>query len=145
MCLNNSLQKCVEGASDIDAHIGGDELHRKCYNLLKPFWLKWSLGFDIPLERTTLRGVNEHAPIAGYEHVGPAKEHDAIWHFFYKIRGKGSEPTFKVRQLQLAVVIDEDDFNRAEEMKNLVNNVGVSDAITKVSKMLQVRVSLGSP
>jgi hypothetical protein len=50
-----------------------------------------------------------------------------------------------VRQLQLAVVIDEDDFNHAEEMKNLVNDVGVSDAITKVSKMLQVRVSLGSP
>lgn len=102
--------------------------------MLKPFWLKWSLGFDIPLERTTLRGVDEHAPIAGYEHVGPAKERDAIWHFFYKVRGKGSEPTFKAKQLQLAVVVDEDDYNHAEEMKNRINDVGVSEAITKVSK-----------
>jgi hypothetical protein len=144
VCLNNSLQKCIEGASNIDTHIGGDELYRKCYGLLRPFWLKWSLGFDIPLEQTTLRGVDEHVPITGYEHLGPAKECDAIWHFFYKVHGKGLEPTFKARQLQLAVIIDEDDFNHAEEMKNLVNNIGVSDAVTKVSKTLQVCVSLGS-
>ena len=83
-------------------------------------------------------------PITGYEHVGLAKECNTIWHFFYKVYGKGLEPTFKARQLQLAVVIDEDDFNCAEEMKNLINDIGVSDVVTKVSETLQVCVSLGS-
>jgi hypothetical protein len=54
---------------------------------LEDKWLAWSKGYKIPLEETTLRGLNVFAAIAGKGLTQPVKKRDAIWSFFYKVRG----------------------------------------------------------
>ena len=107
-----------------------------CYNVLQDKWLVWSERYMVPIERTTLRGAKIHAAIAGRDLREPAKQHDAIWHFFFKARGRGTEPKFKAEQLQLAVVINYEDFARVELRKEELNGVTVTsmNAPTKVSK-----------
>lgn len=90
-----------------------------CYNVLQKKWLEWSEGYMLPIEKTTLRGVKVFAAIAGKDLTEPAKQNDAIWHFVFKVRGKSKEHKFKAEQLQLAVVIDYEDFERVEEMKDV--------------------------
>jgi hypothetical protein len=128
---------CLEGINGIDPHIGGEELHQKCYYAVNPKWLEWSRGYDVPLERTTLRGRKVHAPIAGKAlSTRPAKR-DAIWDFFYKIRGRATEPTFKAEQIDLYVVIEPEDFEcaeqRREQLKSDADNITVITT-TNVSK-----------
>ena len=108
-----------------------------CYNAVKDKWLVWSAGYNVLLENTTLRGVRVHAPIAGKALMQPPKQYDAIWPFFYKIRGQKSEPTFKAEQLELAVVIDEEDVIQAEHLKEGAIDPDfddTSDIIAKVSE-----------
>ena len=120
-------QDCLEGIGGIDPHIGGDELHRICYDALKHMWLKWSRGYDVPIESTTLRGVKVHAAIAGKALTQPVKQRDAIWHFVYKIRGRATEPTFKAEQIDLAIVIDQDDFREAEDRREQAYDTDTAD------------------
>ena len=89
-----------------------------CYELLQDKWLKWSRGCEIPLVETTLRGVRVHAALAGKDLTWPAKQRDAIWNFFYKARGGSKKSTFKAEEIVLAVVIDTEDFEHAEEHRN---------------------------
>lgn len=101
--------------------------------------LAWSEGYTVPIERTTLRGVKVYAAIAGKDLTEPAKQRDAIWHFFFRIRGKSAEPKFKAEQLALAVVIDHKDFARVELRKEEQNGVTSANApTTKVSKYVPV-------
>ena len=88
----------------------------------------------VPIERTTLRGVKVYAAIAGKDLTEPAKQRDAIWHFFFRVRGRSNEPKFKAEQLQLAVVIDHEDFARVELRKEEPNEVAGTDTPTKASK-----------
>ena len=104
-----------------------------CYNILQNKWLAWSEGYTVPIEKTTLRGVKVFAAIAGKDLAEPAKQQDAIWHFVFKVRGKGAEAKFKAEQLQLAVVIDYKDFERAELRKEELNAIAGTDTLTKVS------------
>jgi hypothetical protein len=96
-----------------------------CYVKLKKSWLDWSNGYDVPLERTTLRGIDKHAAIAGKafddpEIEEPVKQRDAIWHCFVSKRGKSGVPTFKSKQLDLAIVIETEDFNHAVDRRELL-------------------------
>lgn len=94
-----------------------------CYATLKKSWLKWSNDYDVPLERTTLRGIKRHAAIAGKALEGskePVKQRDAIWNCFFK-RGKNGQATFKSEQLDLAVIIDTEDYNHAVERRELLH------------------------
>lgn len=85
---------------------------------MQGLWREYTRGYDVPLVRTTLRGVRVHAAIAGKALGGkPAKPRDAIWHFVCKIRGNSTEPKFRTDQVQLAVVISNDDFRGAEEKR----------------------------
>ncbi len=105
-----------------------------CYNVLQKKWLAWSKGYTVPIERTMLRGVKVFAAIAGKDLTGPVKEHDAIWHFFFKTRGRGTEPKFKAEQLQLAVVIDYEDFAHVKLRRGELNEDTGMNRPTKVSK-----------
>ena len=120
-------QDCLEGIGGIDPHIGGNDLHRICYDALKPAWLKWSKGYDVPMERTTLQGIKVHAAITGKAQTQPTKQRDAMWHFFYKIRGRAAEPTFKGDQLDLAVVIDQEDFEAVEDRREQALDLDAAD------------------
>lgn len=116
--LTQESQDVVEGFDGVDAHIGGDQLHQRCYDALQGSWLEYTRGYQVPIENTTLRGVQIHAPIAGKALREPAKLHDAIWHFVCKPRGSSSsEPKFKAEQVELAVVISNLDFKKAEDKK----------------------------
>jgi hypothetical protein len=88
----------------------------------------------VPIERTTLRGVKVFAAIAGMDLLGPAKQHDAIWHFFFKVRGRGTEPKFKAEQVHLAVVIDHEDFVRVNLRKEELNGDAAGVSTPKVSE-----------
>jgi hypothetical protein len=105
-----------------------------CYNILQKKWLVWSKGYTVLIERTTLRGVKVYAAIAGKDLTEPAKQHDTIWHFFFRVRGRGTEPKFKAKQLQLAVVIDHEDFACAELRKDELSEVTGVNAPAKVSE-----------
>lgn len=105
-----------------------------CYTALQQKWLAWSEGYPVPIERTTLRGVKVYAPIAGKDLTGPAKQRDAIWHYFFKTRGKAAVPKFRADQIQLAVVIDYDDFQSAELRKERQNGAGTNTFTSKVSE-----------
>lgn len=106
-----------------------------CYNVLQKKWLAWSEDYTVPIERTTLRGVKVYAAIAGKDLMEPAKHRDAIWPFFFHVRGKGAEPKFKAEQLSLAVVIDYKDFLHVELMKEEQNGDTSTNApTTKVSE-----------
>jgi hypothetical protein len=72
----------------------------------------------MPIKRTTLRGAKVIAAIAGKDLLELVKKNDAIWHFFLKVCGKGKELKFKAQQLQLAVVIDYEDFANIELRKD---------------------------
>ena len=69
----------------------------------------------IPLSETTLQGMKVHAAIAGKALTQPVKQSDVIWHFVFKTCGKAKEPTFKFEQVALAVVMEYEDFQGAEE------------------------------
>ncbi len=88
----------------------------------------------VPIERTTLRGSKIFAAIAGNDLTVPAKGQDAIWHFFFKARGKNPEPKFKAEQLDLAVVIDFELFTEIELRREKLNEDTDSDVPTKVSE-----------
>jgi hypothetical protein len=104
-----------------------------CYDALQKKWLTWSNGYLVPMERTTLRGAKVYAPIAGKDLAEPVKQRDAIWHFFFKVRGKGPEPKFRAEQLQLAVVLDYEDIAHIELRKEQLNpDIGTSTS-TRVS------------
>jgi hypothetical protein len=85
-----------------------------CYDVLQNKWLAWSKGYSVPIARTTLRGVKVYAAIAGKDLMEPAKQHDAIWHFFFKVHGRGTKPKFKAEELHLTLVMDYEDFALAE-------------------------------
>jgi hypothetical protein len=87
----------------------------------------------VPIERTTLRGVKVHAPIAGKALTPPlaAKQRDAIWDFFFKIRGKATLKTFRTGQIDLAVVIESEDFKCAEERRDIMLD---TDTITNLTR-----------
>jgi len=125
----HDTQNLVQGIRDLDPHIGGDELHRRCYNLLQLHWLKWSGGYPVPIEDTTLWGLKIFAAIAGKDHVGPPKEHDTIIDFFMKPgSGKRSgELVFKPGQLLLTLVIDQADFNHGIESRERVYELDDKD------------------
>jgi len=131
------LKTCLEGLDNVDAHIGGDELHHMCYSILQKKWLAWSKGYMVPIERTTLWGVKLFATIAGKDLTEPVKQHNAIWHFFFKVCGKGTEPKFKANQLELAVIIDHEELAHVELTKEDSELTGVN-ALTKVSNFIPV-------
>lgn len=110
----------LEGIDDLDPHIGANELHRRCYDQLQRNWHKWSGGYHVPIENTTLRGVKILAAIAGKDLLGPAKERDAILGFFLKPRGKTNEVIFKPGEVELALVIDEADYMLASRKREEV-------------------------
>jgi hypothetical protein len=129
--LINCPQTCIEGVNNLDPHIGGDKLHRVCYEAVLPHWDQWSGGhggYKIPLTQTTLRGIKIHAPIAGKDYRGPVKNRDAIWEFFFKKRGKSTMATFRAVELELAIVIDFEDFKCAEKRRNRMYNIGLPDS-----------------
>lgn len=131
--LTNGLQACIEGIAGISPHIGGDALHRMCYDALQPSWREWSNNYCVPLERTTLRGLTIYAPIAGKARQQPAKELDAILDQFMTTRKDGKQ-VFKARQLELVLVIDNVDFQHAEERRNPIYELDEiqSHNVTKV-------------
>jgi len=43
------------------------------------------------------------------------KEHDAIWHFVFKMRGNSTKRTFKPEEVRLAVVMEYEDYRIGEE------------------------------
>jgi len=94
----------------------------------------------VPIERTTLRGVKVFAAIAGKDKVHkdttePTGQRDAIWHFFYKARGKSPQPKFRAEELKLAVVIDYEEYERIKQMKeDLDLEHDNTPSPTKVSK-----------
>jgi hypothetical protein len=135
--LIHGLQACIEGITGIDPHIGGNELHRTCYNTLQPSWCEWSNGYCVPLERTTLRGLTVYAPIAGKARQQPADERDAILDHFMTTR-KNGERVFKPRQIDLAVVIDDKDFQCAEEWRDQMCELDGSQQASKVRKYLHI-------
>ena len=99
-------QNLVEGIKGLDPHIGGTELHARCYNKLVQRWLEWSEGYNVPIEKTTLRDAKVQSAIAGKDLADPVKEFDAILDYFMKPHGKTGELVFKPGQLKLALVID---------------------------------------
>ena len=87
--LTHGPQSCIEGIPGVDPHIGGNELHRACYDTLQMSWYKWSKGYCVPLERTMLWGLKVYALIAGKAHQQPANERDAILDYFITMRKNG--------------------------------------------------------
>jgi hypothetical protein len=125
--LTHHTQNVIDGISNLDPHIGGDELHRCCYDQLQQRWLVWSRGHHVAIQDTTLRGIKILAAIAGKDLIGPAKERDAILDFFMKPHGgKLDGVVFKPGQIDLAIVIDSDDYHTAlrkrEEVYDLDDN-----------------------
>ena len=114
MCSHDA-QNLVEGLKELDPHIGGDDLHRLCYDQLQACWLEWSGGYHVPIEKTTLRGDAIHAAIAGKGLRGPAAKRDTILGCFMKQQQgkKAGEKVFRSSQLDLAVVIDAVDYKCA--------------------------------
>jgi len=126
--LNHVLQNCVEGLSRIDAHIGGDDLHRRCYDILQKKWLAWSGGYKIPLVETTLRGQKIYAAIAGKDLGHPAEEQDAIWHFVFKTRGgKSTKRTFRMEELKLDLIVEYEKYAKADNHRISLTAGHVSD------------------
>jgi len=105
MC-SHMAQNLFEGLRNVDPHIGSDELHRQCYDVLQPRWHEWSGGYHVPIKKTTLRGVKVHAAIAGKDLIGPARERDAILDYFMKPDAKTGELVFRPAQIELALVIE---------------------------------------
>lgn len=101
-----------------------------CYNVLQTKWLVWSKGYVVPIERTTLRGAKVYAAIAGKDLTEPEKQHDAIWHFFFRVRGKSAEKKFRAEQLQLAVVIDHEEYERVQLRKEELDEITGANAPT---------------
>jgi hypothetical protein len=109
--LTYTAQNVIDGINNVDSHIGGNELHRRCYNQLQQRWLLWSGGHHVAIQDTTLRGLKIHAAIAGKDLLEPVKEQDAILHFFMKPRGgKSDGMVFRPGQVDLAIVIDTVDY-----------------------------------
>jgi hypothetical protein len=135
--LTHNVQNLVEGLNDIDSHIGGNELHYCCYNLLQRRWLEWSGGYHVAIKDTTLRDIKVHTAIAGKDLVGPAKERDSILGFFMKPHGKTGELVFKTSQLALAIVIDPKDFEGAVDLRE---NAGYKSDDTSVFPRPKARV-----
>jgi len=136
--LTHGPQLCIEGITGIDPHIGGDELHRMCYDTLQLSWREWSNGYCVPLERTTLWGLTVYAPIAGKARQQPANECDAILDYFMTTR-KNSEQVFKPHQIDLVVVIDDKDFQCAEEWRDqTVYDLDGSQHASKVRKYVHI-------
>ena len=126
--LNHLSQNCVEGLSRIDAHIRGDDLHQKCYDILQKKWLAWSGGYKIPLIETTLRGQKIYAAIAGKDLGCPAEEWDAIWHFVFKTRGgKSTKRTFRTEELKLDLVVEYEEYVKADNHRTGSTPGHVSD------------------
>jgi hypothetical protein len=113
------VQSCIEGIMDLDPHIGGDELHHRCYDILQPYWCRWSGDYSLPLENTTLRGLKVYTPITGKAHQQPADERDTIFNLFITTHKTG-EQVFKPHQIDLAVVIDDVDFQCVEEWREQI-------------------------
>lgn len=134
-----SLQTFVAGFDNVDAHIGGDELHRRCYDELMPKWSKWS-KHDIPLERTCLRGPEKHAALAGFDRKEPAQQRDVIWNFFLKARGKSV--TFKTGEITLVLEILLKDLNKAMKRKELLDSPDANSDDCNSSGSDSFRVSL---
>jgi hypothetical protein len=112
-----------------------------CYIALEPKWSVWSAKYILPLTKTTLRGLSIYAPIAGKDLPQPAKPRDAIWSSFYHARGtKSRVPTFKTGEIQLALVIDFEDFLHAEEKREL-EALQRDNKQEPVSKSLSVSVN----
>jgi hypothetical protein len=116
--FTHETQDLIDGLNNINPHIGGDDIHQRCYDLLQPAWLQWSGGYHVPIENTTLRGITVHAAIAGKDFRGPAKKTDAILDFFMKPQRKTGARVFKSRQIDLAVVIDAVDYKHAFEERD---------------------------
>jgi hypothetical protein len=129
--LTNGLQSCVEGITGLDPHIGGAELHRLCYDALQPAWRDWSGNYHLPLEKTTLRGRTIFAPIAGKARQQPVDERDAIWDQFITMR-KNGEQIFKAQEIELILVIDNVDYQLAEERKDQIDELDGRQDVTKV-------------
>jgi hypothetical protein len=109
--LTHHTQNVIDGISNLDPHIGGNELHCCCYNQLQQCWLLWSRGYHVAIQDTTLWGLKILALIAGKDLIGPVKEHDAILDFFMKPHGgKSNGVVFKSGQIDLAIVIDSMDY-----------------------------------
>ena len=106
-----------------------------CYNVLQKKWLAWLKGYMVPIERTTLQGAKVYAAIAGKDLTEPEKRHDAIWHFFFRAHGKGTELKFRAEQLQLAVVIDHEEYERVQLRKEELD--GITGVNTPTSKDMQ--------
>jgi hypothetical protein len=101
------MQTCVEGIADVDAHIGAEKLHNKCYATVAPLWELWSYGYKIPQERTKMRAAGKFAEISGSE--------NAIWSYFYKKKGNAKEPRFDPRnELDIYITITDDDYEQGE-------------------------------
>jgi hypothetical protein len=80
-------------------------------------WHEWSKGYQVPLQNTTLRGVKVHAAIAGKALTEAVKQRDAIYDLFVKGRGKAKERSFKPEQIELAIMVDEQDYLEAERKR----------------------------
>jgi hypothetical protein len=116
--FTHDIQDLIDGLNDVNPHVGGDDLHRRCYDLLQPSWLQWSGGYHIPIKNTTLRGLTVHAAIAGRDLRGLAKKSDAVLEFFMKPQGKTGAKVFRNQQIDLAIVIDAVDYKRALEERD---------------------------
>lgn len=110
--FTHDIQSLVEGLDGIDAHIGGDDLHRHCYDLLQPSWLEWSGGYHVPIEEMMLWGDTIHAAIAGKGLRGPVAKRNAIFGCFMKPQPgkKTGEKVFRTSQLDLNIVIGPVDY-----------------------------------
>jgi len=82
--LTYNAQNVIDGMDNLDLHIRGNDLHRRCYDQLQQRWLLWSGGHHVAIQDTTLRGLKIHAAIAGKDFIGPVQECDTILHFFMK-------------------------------------------------------------
>jgi len=146
------LQETLEGIPSVDVHLGGDELHRMCYNLLWPTWLAWSGGYEVPLASTTLRGVKGHTAIAGKfvtSRGATAQQRDALSHsglLISKSKSRGGKfgkfgvsEQIKYEPIELAVVISQEDLQEAQRRKE-----GHYDSESDNDASTSVRVSLQS-
>jgi len=123
------IQTCIEGITGVDPHIGGDALHCMCYNVLQLSWNEWSKGYHVLLERTMLWGVSVYAPIARKARQEPANERDAIFDQFMTTHKNGQ--VFKPHQIDLAMIIDDNDFQCAEDRREEILNLDENYHATK--------------
>jgi len=109
--LTYNAQNVIDGMDNLDPHIGGNDLHRRCYDQLQQRWLLWSGGHHVAIHDTTLRGLKIHAAITGKDFIGPVQECDTILHFFMKPHGGRSDGViYRSSQVDLAVIIDSVDY-----------------------------------